>query len=362
MFRTILLASCVAFAPALAFAQQPAPESGPSAPAAPDVAAEAASEAATAADEAAQLAALREEFEKSINHRTGKIDIAKGAVTLNVPGGYYYLDLKDSRKVLEDVWGNPPDNNIEGMLFKEGTSAFDQGNWGVVLTYDPSGYVSDEDASRINYDDLLKDMQSGEKEVNAERVRQGYPSIELVGWAAKPSYDAKSHKLYWAKDLVFDKEPAHTLNYSARVLGRRGVLELNFVASMEELAKVEAAKADVLAVPEFKEGYRYEDFDPKLDKKADYGIAGLVAGGAAGAALLAKKTGLLAVGLVLLKKFWFLAVGGVVAAFGFIRNLMGGRKAKPATPEGVRDPSSLDAQFFPDEKPAAEDKPGGPGV
>jgi uncharacterized membrane-anchored protein len=349
----------VALAPAIAFAQQPAPESGPSAPAAPDAAAEAAAEAATAADEAAQFAAMREEFEKSLNHRTGAIDIAKGAVSLNVPAGYYYLDLADSKKVLEDVWGNPPDDAIEGMLFKEGTSALDEGNWGVVLTYDPSGYVSDEDASKINYADLLKDMQSGEKEVNAERVRQGYPSIELVGWAATPRYDASSHKLYWAKDLIFNKEPAHTLNYSMRVLGRRGVLELNFVASMEELRKVEAASADVLAIPEFKSGYRYEDFDPKIDKKADYGIAGLVAGGAAGGLLLAKKTGLLAIGLVLIKKFWFLAVGGVIAAFGFIRNLVSGRKAKSAAgPETARDPSSLDAQLFPDEKPA-ENKPAG---
>jgi hypothetical protein len=39
-----------------------------------------------------------------------------------------------------------------------------------------------------------------------------------------------------------------------------------------------------------------------------------------------------------------------------------GRKPKPAAgPEAARDPSSLDAQLFPDEKPA-EDKPAGTGV
>ena len=125
--------------------------------------------------------------------------------------------------------------------------------FGVVLTYDDSGYVSDEDASKINYDDLLREMQSGEKEVNAERVRQNYPPIRLVGWAAAPHYDARAHKIYWAEDLIFGDEPAHTLNYDMRVLGRRGVLQLKFVASMDQLATVEASSRDVLAIPEFKD-------------------------------------------------------------------------------------------------------------
>jgi uncharacterized membrane-anchored protein len=348
MFRTILLASCLALAPLYAVAQQPAPETAPAAPAAPAPAGAADSEAAAAAEEAAAFAAAREEFEKSLNHRTGQVDIAKGAVGLNVPTGFYYLDRTDARKVLEDAWGNPPDAAIEGMLFKDGVSALDPDSWGVVLTYDDSGYVSDEDAAKINFDELLRTMQEGQQEMNPQLIRQNYPPITLVGWATKPHYDAAAHKVYWAKDLIFGSDSAHTLNYSARVLGRKGVLELNFVASMDALPAIEAVSPEVLAIPQFKEGFRYEDFDAKTDKKADYGIAGLIAGGAAGGLLLAKKTGLLAVALVFLKKFGvFLLVGagGLIAA---VARMFGGKKAATATAGGERSPSSLDAQLFPD--------------
>ena len=31
--------------------------------------------------------------------------------------------------------------------------------WGVIITYDEDGYVKDDDAAKINYDDLLKEMK-----------------------------------------------------------------------------------------------------------------------------------------------------------------------------------------------------------
>ena len=34
------------------------------------------------------------------------------------------------------------------------------------------------------------------------RVKQGYPSIELVGWAAEPRYDKIAHKFYWAIEFT----------------------------------------------------------------------------------------------------------------------------------------------------------------
>jgi uncharacterized membrane-anchored protein len=66
---------------------------------------------------------------------------------------------------------------------------------------------------------------------------------------------------------------------------------------------------------DFKEGSRYADFDPKVDKVAKYGIAALVAGGVlAGAAKLGAFK-LLWVGLLAAKKFIILGVIAVVAFF-----------------------------------------------
>jgi len=145
--------------------------------------------------------------------------------------------------------------------------------------------------------------------------------VELVGWAEPPHYDSLAHKLYWAKDLKFTDDSAHTLNYSVRVLGRRGVLVLNAVSSMDQLEPVRRDMTKVIGFVEFSGGHRYADFIPGTDKVAEYGIAALIAGG------LAAKAGLFKVllgALIALKKAIAL---GLVAAAAFLRKLF---RRKPA--------------------------------
>lgn len=130
-----------------------------------------------------------------------------------------------------------------------------------------------------------------------------------------------AHKLYWAKDLKFTDDSSHTLNYGIRVLGRRGVLVLNAVASMDQLASVRRDMAKVIGFVEFNGGHRYADFIPGTDKVAEYGIAALIAGS------LAAKAGLFKVllgALIALKK---LIVVAVVGAAAFLRRLF---RRKPA--------------------------------
>ena len=151
-------------------------------------------------------------------------------------------------------------------------------------------------------------MQDATSEANKERQRQGYEPIELIGWANKPYYDKTEHKLHWAKEIKFGDQKVNTLNYNIRVLGRKGFLELNFIAGMDQKAMIDKELNAVLAMATFNPGYRYSDFNPSLDKVAAYGIGGLVAG------TILSKTGMLAAGLLLLKKFWIIvvvAVGGL---------------------------------------------------
>ena len=145
--------------------------------------------------------------------------------------------------------------------------------------------------------------------------KKGYPTVDLLGWAAQPHYDAATHKLYWAKKLKFEGEDSETLNYNIRMLGRKGVLELNAVASVDQLGEIDAQTPQILGMVDFKEGSRYADFDPKVDKVAKYGIATLVAGGALAAAA---KLGLLKglwVFILAAKKFIIIGVIAVVAFF-----------------------------------------------
>ncbi len=46
--------------------------------------------------------------------------------------------------------------------------------WVVTMEYSEDGYVKDTDASKINYDDLLKQMQKGIASENKERAGAGY--------------------------------------------------------------------------------------------------------------------------------------------------------------------------------------------
>lgn len=240
-----------------------------------------------------------EKFEASLNYQTGEIDLPGGKASLSVPENYYYLSPQDTKRVLEEAWGNPEGELTLGMLFPQEYRVLDSASWGVTIEYANDGYVSDEDAGDIDYDDLLSSMQADTREENKWRTENGYEAIELVGWAQQPYYDASTHKLYWAKELQFGDSANHTLNYNVRALGRQGYLVMNFIANMEQLNEVNEARDEVLAMASFNDGHKYSEFDPDIDQVAAYGIGGLIAG------KVLAKTGFLALALVFLKKFWF---------------------------------------------------------
>ena len=173
----------------------------------------------------------------------------------------------------------------------------DDSGWAVVVTYSDDGFVSDEDAAKIDYDDLLKEMKDADKEDNEARKEAGYSAIELVGWAEPPHYDAANKKLYWAKELRSEGSDHNVVNYDIRVLGRRGYLSLNAVARMSELGEVKAGMQQLLPMVQFDTGSRYADYDKSTDKVAAYGVAALIAGGIAAKAGLFAKLGVLLLGL-----------------------------------------------------------------
>ena len=245
----------------------------------------------------------------SLDRQTGTIAISSAGATLTVPDNYYFLNAKDAEKVLVDVWGNPPSEYTLGMLFPAEMTPFDSDAWAVTIEYEEDGYVSDEDADKINYADLLEQMQDETKESNKWRAEQGYEPIELVGWAATPYYDQVANKLHWAKEIKFGDQDINTLNYNIRVLGRKGVLVLNFIAGIDQKDLITEQLDTVLAMAEFDQGSTYSEFDPNIDKIAAYGIGALVAG------KVLAKTGFLIAALLFLKKFAIIFIVAVGALF-----------------------------------------------
>jgi uncharacterized membrane-anchored protein len=167
-------------------------------------------------------------------------------------------------------------------------------------------------------------MQEGTAASNEERAKAGYETITLVGWAQKPSYDQKEHKLHWAKHLKFGAD-SHTLNYAIRALGRTGVLQVNVVGDMKQLADINAKVPQLLSMVSFNEGHRYADFKEGIDPVAVGGIAALIAGGAA------VKAGLFKGLIALLAASWKFVAIGVVALGGLLWRLFSRRSKLPAT-------------------------------
>lgn len=256
-------------------------------------------------DEEAKAKALLD----SLQYKTGAVAITEAKAHLDLKSGYRYLPQKDARRVLEEFWGNPPDETVLGLIVPDKDPLGTEHSWAVVVTYNNEGYVSDEDASEIDYADLLKDMKAGTKESNEYRKSEGYQEIELVGWAKPPLYDASSKRMYWAKELAFAGSRENSLNYDIRVLGRQGYLSLEAVASIKDLNRVDEGMKQILPMAQFDVGNTYADYNPSTDKLAAYGLAALVGGGvAAKAGLFAKLGALLLAG----KKFIiiiFIAIG-----------------------------------------------------
>jgi uncharacterized membrane-anchored protein len=256
---------------------------------------------------------------RSLNYQRGNIVLGDNLASIALNQNFSYLDKPDTQTFLTRVWNNPPTvaEDVLGMLMPVNSNPLSAQGWVVVIKYDPSGYVSDADAENINYTDLLGEMQQAVREESAERAKQGYQTYELIGWARQPYYDKSAKKLYWAKRLRFGAGAEETLNYEIRALGRKGVLSLNAVANMAQMAEIDRSAPEILSMVSFNEGNRYSEFNPSIDKAAAYGIAGLIAGG-----LLAKAGFFKALLALLLasKKL------GLVVIFGGLAGLWAGIK------------------------------------
>ncbi len=288
-----------------------------------------AQEAAPPADAAAEAPAAAgdsvQAFVDSLKFQDGQVTLTAARATLNLPRSLRYLDGADAERVLTDLWGNPPGSDAIGMLVPADISLADgERSWAIVLQYEEEGYVSDEDAQEIDYTEMMQEMQASAADNNEARKQQGYGAVDIVGWAEPPRYDAGTHKLHWAKELAFEGQGEHTLNYDVRVLGRHGVLVMQAVAGIGQLSQIKPGMSEALAAVDFNEGARYADFNPATDKAAEYGLAALVAGG------IAAKTGLWAKLLALLIAGKKLVIAAVVLLFAGIGKLFGKKKAGAA--------------------------------
>ena len=220
---------------------------------------------------------LIDSIEAKLHYKTGTVTLQNGIGTIKIAPGFKFLDAEEARYVIEDLWGNLKGQTSLGMILPADAKAT-IADYAFIVEYEALGYVKDDDADDINYDDLLKELKEETTNSNDDRKKAGLPAMTLMGWAEKPYYDKQRKLLYWAKEYQSEGGEEHTLNYDIRILGRKGVLVLQAVSGISQLGSVNQNKENILDMVSFNKGSRYEDFDSNIDDVAAWTIGGLVAG------------------------------------------------------------------------------------
>jgi len=218
-------------------------------------------------------------------------------LTLSLPPDDIYLGGDEAKHLLERN-GTLHNENLLGIVAGAGDT-----DWLVTFRYEEDGYVKDDE--KLDADAILKSMREGTEEENKERTAKGFDPLTINGWRELPWYERSQHHLVWGIDVATKKHVS--VNYSTRILGRKGWVALNLLSPPEHLDSSKPAVQALLAATTFDKGSRYEDFQSGKDKVAEYGLAGLVLGGVGLAALKVAKVGLIA-------KFWNVILAGLIAA------------------------------------------------
>ncbi len=216
--------------------------------------------------------------------------------TVKLPPKTMYLDAAGTSRFLQ-LTGNLP----EPESF---TLAAEDLSWFAVLDFNDMGYVKDDE--KIDPEALLKTMQEQQQAANAQRAEQKLDALFVKGWSVVPHYDAATKNLEFG--LTLGSPQGENVNYTTRMLGRRGVMNATLVTSGQTL------QADLAKFRTVMKGFAYGPDETYAaykdgDKVSEYGLAALVTGGAAA---VAAKKGLFAGLLLIIAKF-----GKIIAVAGF---------------------------------------------
>jgi len=255
------------------------------------------------------------------------VTLGNNLADLKLSEDFVFLNGTDTQTFQRESGGVPNGSEI-GSVFP---IAEDQ-TWAVMFEYEESGHISDDEKDKIDADALLESYKKGTEESNKERPEEDHMFVD--GWETPPAYNEKLKSLTWAlRGHDINNEPI--INYNIRILTRQGNVSAVLISDPNELGASKKILEDQL-LPAFtlKEGQRYEDFDAKTDKKAEYGLTALILGGAGLA--VAKKVGLIAGLVLLLRKFWYV----IILALGAVWRLMTGKKKNKQNPptEGAEGP------------------------
>lgn len=236
-----------------------------------------------------------------------QVEIGDNA-TLELPDGWWFTGPDGTWTAMEYMENIPSPSEVA-------TVAPPEGEWFVVFRWDPVGYVPDDEKDDIDPDELLDSIRASNEAGNEARRERGWDTLELVGWKRPPYFDDATKRLQWATEFRSSTGPV--VNHNIRVLGRRGVMEVQWVGEPDSLDSALPDVDRMLAQYDFTDGERYAEFR-EGDKVAKYGLAALITGGAVA---VGAKSGLF-------KHLWKLLLVAGAAVVAFFKKLFGGGASK----------------------------------
>jgi uncharacterized membrane-anchored protein len=272
-------------------------------------------------------------------HTVGPARIpVRDQASIDLPGGYVFYPEASAKTMMEKM-GNRVDDTLVGLV----TPAHDS-DWFVLVEYQPTGHISDDDARHWDADDLLNQVRTNTDAANEERRKQGASELEVVGWAEKPHYDEASRRLVWSIEAHGKNQTdgsRNIVNYKTLMLGREGLVSMTMVSPLATVGTDKAFVNLLLSKLDFAQGRKYADFDSKTDHVAEYGLAALIAG------VAVKKLGLIAVATAFALKFakviGLVIIGGLAAFRRIFRRKPAGPELLPgATPTMAGEPSRIE--------------------
>jgi len=264
----------------------------------------------------------------SIVWNKGPYTAKLGAVAeIQIPKGYAYTDAVGARRFME-LNHNPPDDSEIGLIVpipQNNDTGSNENNWYLLFEFNETGYVSDSEKGTLDADKILDSLKKNTEEQNVYRQKKGWSAYHVAGWQTAPFYDEITHNLTWSIiGRTDDPNEGQSVNYTTRILGRRGVMSVDLVLDPTVLSSVLPVSKEVMSTFQYTGGSRYADF-VKGDKVATYGLTALIVGGATAAAV---KSGLFAKLIVAMTALWKLILVGLAAIGAAIKRFFTNLKKK----------------------------------
>ena len=141
---------------------------------------------ATAQDDTTTNAAseIQQTYAAAVKAAThGPADVAlRELATIHLPDPYSFIPVTEAASFMRAL-GNSTDERFVGLIIPKQSGQY----WFVIVEYNDSGHLRDEDARTWNADELLQSIKDGTEASNKERIERGITALDVAGWVESPA-------------------------------------------------------------------------------------------------------------------------------------------------------------------------------